>query len=347
MTALELLHRGTVIPAIPLALDERRSFDEKRQRALARYYLACGVGGIAVGVHTTQFEIRDHGLYQPVLAVTVDEIKKREQQTGAPVVKVAGVCGKTPQAVAEAETAKALGFDAVLLNPGGLSALSEQDMLERTRAVAAVLPVIGFYLQNSVGGRRLSFSYWRRLCDIENVVAVKAAPFDRYQTIDLVRGCAFSARRDKVALYTGNDDNIVVDLLTPYHFEVEGVQVEKRFVGGLLGHWSVWTRRVVELYAELENVRGLPFVPAHLLTLAAQITDANAAVFDVANNFRGCIAGIHEVLRRQGLLRGIWCLDPAEALSPGQAEELDRVCAAYPHLADDTFVRAHLKEWLS
>ena len=345
--ALELLRQGTVIPAIPLALHQDRSFDPAGQRRLIRYYLACGVGGVAIAVHTTQFEIRKPGidLFQPVLQIASQEFDAFEQRTGKTLVRVAGVCGPAAQACREAEIARQLGFDAVLVSPGGLDELSEQQLLDRTRAVAEILPVIGFYLQQACGGRRLSFEYWRQLAEIPQVAAIKCASFNRYQTMDLVRGVAFSSRRDQVALYTGNDDNIVVDLLTPFRYEVDGVPVEKRFVGGLLGHWSVWTHSVVQLYQELRPYQDGRDIPAELLARAAAITDCNGAFFDVAHNFAGCIPGVHEVLRRQGLLEGIWCLNPEETLSAGQAEEIDRVYRAYPHLNDDAFVQAHRKEW--
>ena len=345
--AMQLLHRGTVIPAIPLALHSDRTLDEEGQRTLIRYYLAAGVGGLAVAVHTTQFEIRkpEIGLFEPVLRLAAQEIDAFEARTGRTVVRVAGACGDTAQACKEAQTARNLGFDAVLLSPGGLADLTEQQLVDRTRAVAEHLPVIGFYLQTACGGRRLSCEYWRAVADTPNVAAIKCAAFNRYQSIDLVRGVAASRRRDEIALYTGNDDNIVADLLTPYRFP--GVQGgnELRFVGGLLGHWSVWTRRVVQLYEELRQYRDGRDIPARLLALGAAITDCNGAFFDPAHNFAGCIPGVHEVLRRQGLMAGTWCLDPDEVLSPGQAEEIDRVYSIYPDLNDDAFVKEHLQEW--
>ncbi len=345
--ALEILHEGTIIPAIPLVLDKNRQFSAEGQRRLIRYYMNAGVGGLAVAVHTTQFEIRDpqYQLLRPVLEIAADEIAAYERATGKTLVRIAGVCGDGRQAWEEAALAKELGYDAVLLSPGGLNHLSEKDMLQRSREVAAVMPVIGFYLQNSVGGRRFSFDYWRRLSDIPNVVAIKSAPFNRYSTLDLVRGCAFSERCEEIALYTGNDDNIVVDLLTRYDFEVNGTKVSKRFVGGLLGHWSVWTKKSVELYHMLKACRENDTIPSDLLTLAAEITDCNGAFFDAANHFAGCIAGIHEVLRRQGLVQGIWCLNPEETLSPGQLEEINRVYRMYPALNDDAFIAGHLEEW--
>ena len=346
--ALELLHRGTVIPAIPLALDENRCFDEQGQRRLVRYYLNAGVGGVAVGVHTTQFEIRkpEINLLEPVLSVTAEEIAAFEKASGKTIIRVSGACGKSEQACREAALAKRLGYDAVLLSPGGLADLSEQDLAVRTHDVAQNMPVIGFYLQTACGGRRLSFDYWRAVTDTPNVVAIKCASFNRYQTIDLVRGVAFSKRRGEVALYTGNDDNIVVDLLTPYRFIVDGETVELRFVGGLLGHWSVWTHKAVQMYERLRAYQDGRDIPAELLTLAAQVTDTNGAFFDVANSFFGCIPGVHEVLRRQGVMPGTWCLNPDEVLSDGQADEISRVCTAYPNLNDDCFVRENLEKWM-
>lgn len=345
--ALEILHSGTVIPAIPLVLDRDRRFCPALQRRLVRYYLEAGAGGVAAAVHTTQFEIRDpeFNLLQPVLETVAEELDDFESTSDNPVVRIAGVCGETPQACREASLAARLGYDAVLLSPGGLNHLSEEEMLQRTKEVASVMPVIGFYLQNSVGGRRFSFSYWKQLADIPNVVAVKSAPFNRYQTLDLVRGCASSSRRDEVALYTGNDDNIIFDLLTPFRFEIDGQTVTKYFAGGLLGHWCVWTKKVAEQFPALKACQGKESIPAQLLTLGAQVTDCNSAFFDVANGFRGCIAGVHEVLRRQGLMEGIWCLNPQETLSPGQLEEIDRVCGMYPWLNDDAFVREFLANW--
>jgi len=346
--ALKKLHEGTVIPANPLALDENRKFDEKRQRALVRYYLDAGVGGLAVAVHTTQFEIREpkYNLLEPVLKVAVDEARAFEAANNETVVMIAGACGPKEQAVREAELAKSLGYDAVLLSPGGLNALSEDEMIERTEAVAKIMPVIGFYLQPSVGGRIFSYNYWERICAIDNVVAIKAAPFNRYCTLDVVRAAALSKRSDEIALYTGNDDNIVIDLVSNYRFEVDGKVYEKRFIGGLLGHWSVWTKKAVELYNKCKALHGCETIPADVLKLANEVTDTNAVFFDFANGFKGCIAGLHEVLRRQGLMKGIWCLNPDETLSPGQSEEIDRIYKMYPHLSDDDFVKANLDKWL-
>jgi dihydrodipicolinate synthase/N-acetylneuraminate lyase len=330
------LFSGLVIPAHPLALNRDRKLDERRQRALTRYYLAAGAGGIAVGVHTTQFAIRDPkiSMLKPVLKIAADEAGKSD------VVKIAGVCGKHAQALAESHLAAELGYDTALLSLANLRDETVPKLLEHARAVASVLPVIGFYLQPSVGGRILPFEFWRQFVEIENVVAIKIAPFNRYQTLDVVRAVAHSGRAKEIALYTGNDDNILIDLLT--EFDVGGERL--RIVGGLLGHWAVWTKTAVAHLA-LAKKRS-ENIPANVLTLAQQITDANAAFFDPANQFHGCIAGIHEVLRRQGLLEGRWCLDPDEDLSPGQSEEIDRVYKLYPHLSDDDFVKEHLNEWL-
>jgi hypothetical protein len=338
------LRRGLVIPAHPLALDANRRLEERCQRALTRYYLAAGAGGVAVGVHTTQFEIRDPkiGLLRPVLELAAETVR------GTPAVRIAGICGATTQAVAEARLACDLGYHAGLLSLGALREATEEDLMAHARVIAEILPLFGFYLQPSVGGRLLEYSFWRRFVEIENLVAIKVAPFNRYQTLDVVRAVAESGRASEIALYTGNDDCVVTDLLTPYRFQTASGPVCVRIVGGLLGHWAVWTRRAVELLDGIHEVaeREAP-VPAGLLTLAAQVTDANAALFDPQHQFAGCIAGIHEILRRQGLMAGRWCLNPHEDLSPGQMEEIDRVHAAYPHLNDDTFVEQGLPGWLS
>lgn len=342
-----LLHRGTVIPAHPLALDAGRRLDERRQRALTRYYLDAGAGGVAVGVHTTQFAIRDHGLYRPVLELAAEELD--EGARDRPFVRVAGVAGPVRQAVAEAACARELGYDAVLVSPGGLPHSSADDLLDRSAAVGEVLPVIGFYLQEAVGGRYLPRSYWRGLADQPSTVAIKAAPFDRYRTLEAVQGVADSDRGDDVALYTGNDDNIVADLLTPYHVRGPSGPVVRHFVGGLLGHWAVWTREAVRLLADAHDARaGDADALRRTLARLAGDTDANAAVYDVRGGYAGVIAGVHEVLRRQGLLAGTWCLDPAETLSPGQAEEIDRALAASPWLhEEDAFVASALPRWLT
>ena len=335
-----LLQQGLAIPAHPLALTAQRTLDERRQRALTRYYLAAGAGGLAVGVHTTQFAIHNPktGLLQPVLALAAEEMNRCHR----PVVRIAGICGPTAQAVAEAELARGLGYHAGLLSLAAFRDASEAATLDHCRALARIIPVIGFYLQPAVGGRPLPYSSWRQFAEIDNVVAIKIAPFNRYQTLDVIRAVT-DAGRAEIALYTGNDDNIVMDLLTPYRFG----GAERRIVGGLLGHWSVWTKPAVALLDECHRVvRAAGDVPCDLLTRSLEVTDANAAFFDAANGFAGCIAGLHEVLRRQGLLEGLWCLDPQETLGPGQREEIDRVYRAYPHLHDDAFVAEHRAEWL-
>ena len=364
------LGQGLAIPACPLALNTQRRFDERRQRALIRYYLAAGAGGLAVGVHTTQFAIRNPkvGLFKPVLELGAEELRSsqpeeaqteiRNPESGilssqslltstATRIGVAGICGPTKQAVAEATLARELGYHAGLLSLGALRTATEDELLAHCRAVAEVIPVFGFYLQPAVGGRVLPFSFWRRFAEIQNVVAIKIAPFNRYQTLDVVRAIAESGRED-IALYTGNDDNIVLDLLTPFRFRVNDRNVERRIVGGLLGHWAVWAKSAVELHAECRRlaVSG-ETIPAELLRLAVEVTDCNTAFFDAANNYAGCIPGLHEILRRQGLLEGVWCLNPDETLSPGQREEIDRVTRAYPHLNDDEFVAQHRDKWLA
>ncbi|WP_433943182.1 dihydrodipicolinate synthase family protein [Paenibacillus sp. SN-8-1] len=343
-----LLMKGTVIPAHPLALNQDRKLDERRQRALTRYYLASGAGGIAVAVHSTQFEIRepDIGLLEPVLRLAAEEVDAAG--LNRPLIKVAGICGPTDQALREAELAVKYNYDLGLVSTGGLGDWTEAQLLKRAQAITDIIPVFGFYLQPAVGGKPLSYSFWRELAEIPGVKAIKMAPFNRYQTLDVVRAVCMSSRKDEIVLYTGNDDNIVADLLTTYRFEEDGRSFEKGIAGGLLGHWAVWTRTAVELFGEIMALReqGAP-IPAELLQRGAQITDTNAALFDPSHGFHGCIPGIHEVLRRQGLLEGRWCLNPEEELSAGQLEEIDRVYRLYPHLNDDAFVKAHLEEWLN
>jgi dihydrodipicolinate synthase/N-acetylneuraminate lyase len=333
-TVRQALRKGVVIPAHPLALTAGRKLDERRQIALTRYYRDAGAGGVAVGVHTTQFAIRDPkiGLFEPVLRLTAAAL------SGTRLIKVAGVCGKTPQAVREASFARDAGYDLGLLSLAALPDASDAELLEHCRTVGREIPLFGFYLQPSVGGRLLSYDFWCRFSELEHVAAIKVAPFNRYQTLDVVRGVLASGRAEEIALYTGNDDNIIPDLLTEYRLSGGSV----RFRGGLLGQWAVWTRRAVELLDSIHAGAN----PAGILSQSAALTDANAALFDVRNRFAGCIAGLHEILRRQGLMAGRWCLDPAEDLSPGQLEEIDRVTAAYPELADDDFVRENLQRWL-
>lgn len=336
---------GQVVPAHPLALTPRRTLDERHQRALSRYYLDAGAGGIAVGVHTTQFAIREHGLYRPVLELAATTAQTWRPEVATPFALIAGACGPTSQAVAEAETAAALGYHAVLLSLGGLSDLTDAQLIRHCRAVADVLPLIGFYLQPAVGGRPLGWRFWRELAELPALVAIKIAPFNRYATIDVVRAIAESGR-DDVALYTGNDDAIIADLLTKVPCIVGGQRVTCGIVGGLLGQWAVWTHTAVEMLARVKVVRERGEGVAELLSTGAALTDANGAIFDVAHGFSGCIPGIHEVLRRGGLLRGNWCLNPSERLSEGQQAEIERVIRTYPQLTDDAFVAEHIDRWL-
>ena len=340
------LRAGAVIPAHPLALDSRRRLDERRQRALTRYYLAAGAGGVAVGVHTTQFAIHKPkvGLYRPVLELAAEATRERADDESGTAIRIAGILGPTSQAVREAGLAVDLGYHIGLLGFAGLRTASHAELLSHARAVADVIPIMGFYLQPAVGGMPLPYEFWRDMCEIEGVVAIKVAPFDRYCTLDVLRAVCDSGRAGKIALYTGNDDNIIGDLLTRY----ASGGASAAFVGGLLGHWAVWTKTACDYWRRCREsmAAGPGSVPEALLRLNAEVTDANSALFDTRNRFSGCIAGIHEVLRRQGLLAGNWCLDEAERLSPGQCAEIDRVCAAYPHLADDDFVAEHLDAWL-
>jgi hypothetical protein len=337
-----LLSEGVAIPAHPLALTSQRQLDERRQRALTRYYIDAGAGGVAIGVHTTQFAIRDRGLYEPVLALGAETIRASLAGAPRPFARVAGVVGRTEQAVREAGIAKRLSYDCGLLGLGAMQGATDDELIAHCREVAAVIPLFGFYLQTAVGGRRLSYEFWRRFAEIENVVAIKIAPFNRYQTLDVVRAVADSGRSD-IALYTGNDDSIVADLVTPF-----GESARFRWiVGGLLGQFAVWTSKAAELVAIAREIRSNGRVSLDFPALGAALTDANGALFDVRNNFAGCIAGLHEILRRQGLLEGIWCLDPNEGLSPGQLEEIDRVERAYPQLTDNAFVAEHRDRWLS
>jgi hypothetical protein len=346
----ELIRRGTVIPATPLALDARRQFDERRQRALMRYYVDAGVGGVAVGMHFTQFEIRAPGidLFTPVLQTCSDEIDRYSRQTGRPIAKVAGFNGRTAAAVRQAEIARELGYHYGIVSMAAFAGAMEQEMIHHVRELAKVMPLFGFYLLTGVGGIKLPYSFWREFVELDNIVGIKIAPFDRYGTVDVARAVADAGREADITLYTGNDDSIVYDLLTPFRFGPAGSARTVRIRGGLLGQWACWTRRAVELHERLlaQADRGEPVTP-ELLTLSAQITDANAAIFDPLHNYAGSIPGVNEILRRQGLLAGTWTLKRDEVLSPGQSEEIDRVCAAYPHLTDDDFVRANLSRWLS
>jgi len=342
--ALALLRRGTVIPAHPLALDAERRFDRESQKALTRYYIDAGSGGLAVGVHATQFKIREAGLYRPVLELAAETAKA---STAAPLFLIAGAIGKTAQAVAEAATARSLGYHAVLLGLGALKGAGEDEIIAHCAAVAAEMPLIGFYLQTAVGGIPLSRAFWTRFAAIDNVIAIKVAPFDRYRTLDVAFGVVAAKAEQRVALYTGNDDHILLDLVTPLAVRANGRETLLRFRGGLLGHWSVWTAAAVQVLQHAQTAVAADAIPPGLLALDSSITDCNSVIFDVANDFAGCIPGCHEVLRRQGLMRSNLCLDPNEVLSPGQTAGIDRIYATYPELTDDGFVSANLARWRS
>jgi dihydrodipicolinate synthetase family protein len=339
-----LIAQGTVIPAHPLALDNKRALDTAHQRALTRYYIDAGAGGLAVGVHTTQFAIRDAGLYRPVLELAAETA---QAWTTKPLALVAGLCGPTAQAVAEARTALAIGYHAGLLSLAALKSASEDEIISHCETVAREIPLLGFYLQPAVGGVILSSDFWRRFASIDNVIAIKIAPFNRYRTLDVLRGVSAAGALDRVTLYTGNDDHILLDLTLPFDLRDQGITTRVHIRGGLLGHWSVWTATAVKQFEICRAAQSQGAVPDDLLALDARVTDCNGAFFDVAHDFHGCIAGCHEMLRRQGLLEGIWCLDPAEGLSPGQIREIDRVCREHADLGDDAFVAANLPRWLA
>jgi hypothetical protein len=339
-----LIAEGTVIPAHPLALDANRKLDTTHQRALTRYYIDAGAGGLAVGVHTTQFAIREVGLYRPVLELAAETAAS---WTGRPLALVAGLVGPTQQAIAEAKTARGIGYHAGLLSLAALKSASEDEIVAHCEAVAHEISLVGFYLQPAVGGVILSANFWRRFAAIDNVIAIKIAPFNRYRTLDVLRGVAAAGALDRITLYTGNDDHILLDLTLPFDLRDNGITTRAHIRGGLLGHWSVWTASAIKQFEICRAARTKDSVPVDLLALDARVTDCNSAFFDVANNFHGCIAGCHEILRRQGLMQGIWCLDPAEGLSPGQLQQIDRVCREHADLNDDAFVAAHLQKWLA
>jgi hypothetical protein len=339
-----LIAEGTVLPAHPLALDANRKLDIVHQRALTRYYIDAGAGGLAVGVHTTQFAIRDVGLYRPVLQLTAETASA---WTKRPLALVAGLAGSTRQATAEADVARGIGYHAGLLSLAAMKSASEDEIVAHCEAVAREIPLVGFYLQPAVGGVLLSANFWRRFAEIDNVIAIKIAPFNRYRTLDVLRGVCAAGALDRVTLYTGNDDHILLDLALPFDLRDNGVTVRTHIRGGLLGHWSVWTASAIKQFEKCKAARDQPTLPADLLALDARVTDCNSAFFDVANDFHGCIAGCHEVLRRQGLLEGIWCLDPEEGLSSGQMQQIDRVCKEHADLNDDDFVAANLQTWLT
>jgi hypothetical protein len=339
-----LIADGTVLPAHPLALNASRALSTVHQRALTRYYIDAGAGGLAVGVHTTQFAIRDVGLYRPVLELAAETAAN---WTRRPLALVAGLAGSTKQAIAEATTAVGIGYHAGLLSLAAMKSASESEIIGHCEAVAREIPLVGFYLQPAVGGVILSADFWRRFAAIDNVIAIKIAPFNRYRTLDVLRGVCAAGALDRIALYTGNDDHILLDLTLPFDLRDRGVTTRTYFRGGLLGHWSVWTASAIKQFEMCRAARHKAMVPADLLALDARVTDCNSAFFDVAHNFHGCIAGCHEILRRQGLLEGIWCLDPAEGLSPGQMHEIDRVCDEHADLSDDDFVAGNLQKWLA
>jgi dihydrodipicolinate synthase/N-acetylneuraminate lyase len=343
------LKTGMVIPAHPLALSENGKLDEQHQRALTRYYLAAGAGGIAVGVHTTQFAIRDpkHALFKPVLELAAETINACDQSAGTNTLKIAGICGNNAQAIAEATLAHELGYDAGLLSLGALQYATDSELIAHARQIAAVLPILGFYLQPAAGGRLLSARFWRQFAEIPSVVGIKIAPFNRYQTLDVIRAVAESGRAQDIALYTGNDDNIVIDLLTEFETHAENGVVRQHFAGGLLGHWACWTKHAVALLDECKKARSSGSIPTTLLTKATQITEANAALFDVSNHFAGCIPGIHHVLNRQGLLASTRCLDPNEVLSPGQTESIEQIYQVHQWMTDDNFVSQQRDQWLA
>lgn len=328
-----LLLQGTVIPACPLVLNRHRRWDEANQLKLVAQYTRSGAGGLAVGVHTTQFQIRSQGigLFKPV----TQSISNYLRASHPSIIRIAGICGPTRQALKEAEWLAGQGYHAGLLSLGALRDASDNELVEHCRAVSKTIPIVGFYLQPAAGGRVLSFDFWKKFASLDQLIAVKIAPFNRYQTLDVIRALVESGR-DDIALYTGNDDHIVGDLVTPFRFRRGSEVVERRIVGGLLGQWAVWTRRAVELHRYCREIAlAGKSIPQSLLSLGAELTDANAAIFDAANGFKGCIPGIHEILRRQGLMPGTWCLDPEEKLSPGQKQEIDRIWKAYPRLRDD------------
>ncbi len=342
--ALEVFRQGVVIPATPLTLTEDKKFDEQNEKLLMRYYLNAGALGIATAVHTTQFAMRDYGLFEPVISVVSDEVDKFEEKTGKTIFKICGVCGPTEQAVKEAEIARKCGYDAVLLSPGGLKDKSYDYMIDRTEKVACVMPVVGFYLQLACGGRLLTYDYWRRVAETKNVIGIKCAPFNRYATFDVARAVVDSSRCDEITLYTGNDDNIVSDFMQVFSFRKGSKTVTKRFEGGLLGHWCNWTKCAVDILAKVKEARKTG-VWDELIELGPQITDMNKAIFDPYNGFKGSVSGMHEVLFRQGLMKNTLCLDPDEKMSEGQSEEITRVIASYPHLIDDDFIAKHIDEW--
>ena len=345
------LRSGCVIPAHPLALHADNKIDEQHQKALTRYYLASGAGGLAIGVHTTQFAIHNSkvGLYRPVLGLAGETAQEYAKSTncGEPIM-IAGIVGETRQAVKEAELARELGYHIGLLSLTALRGKSVDDLIDHARQVAKVIPIMGFYLQEAISQMVLDAEFWRKFVEIEGVLAIKIAPFNRYQTLDVLEAVAHSGRADEIALFTGNDDNIIADLLTKHEFNVDGRTVSLQIVGGLLGQWACWTKRAVEYLAGIKKIRETKMqIPQKMLTLASQLTLANKAIFDADNHFAGCIPGILYVLKRQGLVEEVRTLDEHECLSPGQAEKIDKIIENYPQLCDDDFVKENLDTWLS
>ena len=342
---------GQVIPAHPLALTPHRTMDEIHQRALTRYYVAAGAGGMAVGVHTTGFPIHDPsiGLYRAVLELAAETADDALASRGdRAFVRVAGLVGDTANAVKEAEMARVLGYHCGLLSLGAWRDADDRAILTHCAHVAETLPLFGFYLQPAVGGRRLTYKFWREFAEIANVVAIKIAPFDRYATLDVIRAIADAGRED-IALYTGNDDAILADLITDVPVATGGRVHTRHCVGGLLGQWAVWTRRAVTQLEVIKTWRATQSTTIHRewLTTGAALTMANAAIFDAANGYVGCLPGILEVLRRQGLVRGTWTFDTHEVLSPGQADAISWVIQQHgAELTDDAFVAEHLDRWL-
>ena len=340
-----ILKEGIVIPAHPLALDKNRKLDEKRQRGLTEYYLNAGAGGVAIGVHTTQFEIHNEkvGFLKPVLEMGAEVIGDFEKEHKKKIVKIAGVCGDTNQALREAELAVEMGYDAGLLKLGSFQGKGIDEIINHCKKVSEIIPVFGFYLNPEIGGIELPFEFWCKFLEIENIAAIKVAPFDRYKTLDVIRAISETGRFD-VSLYTGNDDSIISDLISIYKTET----AEIKFSGGLLGHWAFWTKKAVEYFEEIKKImKNKEPVSPKILKLAMEVTDVNSAVFDAKNNFSGCIPGINYMLVKRGLLEGEWCIDPSVSLSPWQKGEIDRVWESYPHLRDDDFIHGNIERWLN
>jgi hypothetical protein len=348
---IDKLRSGCVIPAHPLALDPGGKLDETHQKALTRYYIASGAGGLAVGVHTTQFAIHEPkiGLYRAVLELACETARKYAESTDVrEPIMIAGILGDTGNAVKEARLAAETGYHLGLLSLTALKGKSIDELIDHAKQVAEVIPIMGFYLQEVISKMVLPEEFWQKFVEIPNVQAIKIAPFNRYQTLDVLKAVAHSGRSDEIALYTGNDDNIICDLLTKYEFNVNGHPVRLRTTGGLLGQWACWTKRATEYLTRIKSIcEGESAIPQEMLTLANQLTLANKAIFDADNHFTGCIPGISYVLKQQGLLEHVGTLDPSEQLSEDQAAIIDNIRKNYPHLTDDDFVKENLHKWLS